>query len=90
MGVAETEVMTQEEYRKAVVDAVKQLSEDVEISKDLKEIEKKEDIPFLEQSAYDDVCHPATRRKPVWKILLHCINLCSKEYCRDRHTTRDR
>ena len=58
MGVKGTENMTQEEYRKAAVDAVKQLSEDVGIPKDLKEIVKKEDIPFLAQSAYDDACRP--------------------------------
>ena len=56
MGVEGTENMTQEEYRKAAVDAVKKLSEDVGIPKDLKEIVKEEDIPFLAQSAYDDAC----------------------------------
>ena len=55
MGVSGTENMTQEEYRKAAVDAVKQLSKDVGIPADLKEIVKEEDIPFLAQSAYDDL-----------------------------------
>lgn len=58
MGVKGTENMSVEEYRKAAVDAVKQLSEDVGIPKDLKEIVKREDIPFLAQSAYDDACRP--------------------------------
>jgi lactaldehyde reductase len=58
MGVEGTESMSQEEYRKAAVDAVKKLSEDVGIPKDLKEIVKEEDIPFLAQSAYDDACRP--------------------------------
>ena len=58
MGVEGTENMSQEEYRKAAVDAVKKLSEDVGIPKDLKEIVKAEDIPFLAQSAYDDACRP--------------------------------
>ena len=58
MGVEGTEKMSVEEYRKAAVDAVKKLSEDVGIPKDLKEIVKTEDIPFLAQSAYDDACRP--------------------------------
>ena len=50
--------MTIEEARKAAVDAVKQLSVDVGIPADLKEIVKKEDLDFLAQSAYDDACRP--------------------------------
>lgn len=63
MGVAGTENMSKEEYRKAAVDAVRQLSEDVGIPKDLKDIVKKEDIPFLAQSAYDDACRPGNPRE---------------------------
>ena len=50
--------MTLEEYRKAAVDAVRQLSADVGIPADLKEIAKKEDLDFLAQSAFDDACRP--------------------------------
>ena len=63
MGVEGTENMSQEEYRKAAVDAVKQLSKDVGIPADLKEIVKKEDIPFLAQSAYDDACRPGNPKE---------------------------
>lgn len=63
MGVSGTENMNQEEYRKAAVDAVKQLSKDVGIPADLKEIVKEEDIPFLAQSAYDDACRPGNPRE---------------------------
>jgi lactaldehyde reductase len=63
MGVQGTENMSQEEYRKAAIDAVKQLSEDVGIPKDLKEIVKEEDIPFLAQSAYDDACRPGNPKE---------------------------
>ncbi len=63
MGVEGVDSMTQEEYRKAAVDAVKQLSEDVGIPKDLKEIVKKEDIPFLAQSAFDDACRPGNPKE---------------------------
>ena len=63
MGVEGTENMSQEEYRKAAIDAVKKLSEDVGIPKDLKEIVKKEDIPFLAQSAYDDACRPGNPKE---------------------------
>ncbi len=63
MGVKDVDSMTQEEYRKAAVDAVKQLSVDVGIPADLKEIVKKEDIPFLAQSAYDDACRPGNPKE---------------------------
>lgn len=63
MGVEGTESMTQEEYRKAAINAVRKLSEDVGIPKDLKEIVKEEDIPFLAQSAYDDACRPGNPRE---------------------------
>ena len=63
MGVEGTENMTQDEYRKAAVDAVKKLSQDVGIPADLKEIVKEEDIPFLAQSAYDDACRPGNPKE---------------------------
>lgn len=62
MGVAGTESMTQDEYRKAAVDAVKQLSADVGIPADLKAIVKEEDIDFLAASAYADACRPGNPR----------------------------
>ena len=63
MGVKGVDDMPQEEYRKAAVDAVKQLSQDVGIPGDLKDIVKREDIPFLAQSAYDDACRPGNPRE---------------------------
>ncbi len=63
MGVAGVDSMSQEEYRKAAIDAVKQLSTDVGIPTDLKEIVKREDIPFLAQSAYDDACRPGNPKE---------------------------
>ncbi len=62
MGVKDVDSMSQEEYRKAAIDAVSQLSKDVGIPADLKEIVKPEDIPFLAQSAYDDACRPGNPR----------------------------
>lgn len=62
MGVPGTEQMSQDEYRKAAVDAVKKLSADVGIPADLKEIVKPEDVEFLAQSAYDDACRPGNPR----------------------------
>ena len=62
MGVEGTENMSIEEARKAAIDAVKQLSKDVGIPADLKEIVKPEDIPFLAQSAFDDACRPGNPR----------------------------
>ncbi|MBQ8568783.1 MAG: lactaldehyde reductase [Oscillospiraceae bacterium] len=63
MGVKGVDDMSQEEYRKAAVDAVRQLSVDVGIPADLKEIVKEEDIAFLAQSAYDDACRPGNPRE---------------------------
>ena len=64
MGVEGTENMSEAEYKKAAVDAVKKLSEDVGIPKDLKEIVKPEDVDFLSQSAMDDACRPGNPRDP--------------------------
>ena len=63
MGVQGVDSMTQEEYRKAAIDAVRKLSEDVGIPADLKAIVKEEDIPFLAQSAYDDACRQGNPRE---------------------------
>ena len=65
MGVEGTENMTQEEYRKAAVDAVRQLSKDVGIPQDLKAIVKDEDVDFLSQSAMDDACRPGNPKDPT-------------------------
>jgi len=62
MGVKGVDGMSQEEYRKAAIDAVKQLSKDVGIPADLKDIVKPEDVDFLSQSAYDDACRPGNPR----------------------------
>lgn len=63
MGVEGTDKMSQEEYRKAAIDAVRQLSIDVGIPADLKDIVKTEDVPFLAQSAFDDACRPGNPRE---------------------------
>ena len=63
MGVKGVDEMSQEEYRRAAIEAVKKLSEDVGIPADLKEIVKREDIPFLAQSAYDDACRPGNPKE---------------------------
>ncbi|MGN0448546.1 MAG: lactaldehyde reductase [Acutalibacteraceae bacterium] len=58
MGVEGVDKMTQEEYRKAAVDAVRKLAEDVGIPTTLKGIVKEEDIDALAQDAYNDACRP--------------------------------
>ena len=57
MGVKGVDGMSQEEYRAAAVNAVKQLSEDVGIPSKLEAL-KEEDLPFLAESAYADACRP--------------------------------
>ena len=62
MGVEGVDGMTQEEYRKAAVDAVKKLGEDVGIEMTLKGVVKEEDIPQLAKDAYADSCRPGNPR----------------------------
>ena len=57
MGVQGVDSMSQDEYRAAAINAVRQLSEDVGIPSKLEAL-KEEDLPFLAQSAYDDACRP--------------------------------
>ena len=63
MGVKGVDAMTVEEYRRAAIDAVKQLSLDVGIPADLKDIVKREDVPFLAESAYADACRPGNPKE---------------------------
>lgn len=58
MGVRGTETMSMEEYRKAAVGAVRELSQDVGIPQDLKAIVKEADLQFLSESALADACCP--------------------------------
>ena len=57
MGVKGVDEMSVEEYRKAAIDAVQQLSVDVGIPTVLEAL-KEEDLPFLAESAYNDACAP--------------------------------
>ncbi len=65
MGVSGTESMSEAEYRKAAIDAVKQLSADVGIPANLKEIVKPEDVPALAASALADACTPGNPKDPT-------------------------
>lgn len=77
MGVKNVDGMTEDEYRKAAVDAVKKLSSDVGIPSDLKAIVKKEDVDFLSESAYADACRPGNPRdtsvEDIKKLFLSLI-----------------
>ena len=61
MGV-DTTGMSQAEYRKAAIDAVRQLSVDVGIPTKLDKI-KEEDLQFLAESAYADACAPGNPKE---------------------------
>lgn len=63
MGVKGVDNMSQEEYRKAAIEAVKQLSLDVGIPANLKDIVKEKDLDFLSESAYADACRPGNPRE---------------------------
>ena len=63
MGVSGVDEMTQDEYRAAAVNAVKELSIVVGIPADLKDIVKEEDIDFLADSAVADACAPGNPKE---------------------------
>ena len=66
MGVAGVDNMTQEEYRKAAVQAVRQLGIDVGIPQKVSEVGvKDEDIRFLAESAMADACTPGNPKDPT-------------------------
>lgn len=61
MGVKNVDSMTQDEYRKAAINAVKQLSIDVGIPTKCEAI-KEEDLDFLAESSSKDACAPGNPR----------------------------
>lgn len=76
-NVPQCESMSPEEYRKAAIQAVVQLSKDVGIPQDLKAIIKEQDLDFLSKSAFADVCTGGNPRptsvediKQLYKSLL--------------------
>ena len=64
MGVEGVDSMSQEEYRKAAIEAVAKLSADVGIPSSLKQIVKEEDLDFLADSALADACCPGNPKTP--------------------------
>ena len=71
MGVANVDSMSQAEYRKAAIDAVRQLSIDVNIPQTLKEIGvKEEDLPALADAAMADVCTGGNPRPCTHDLVL--------------------
>ena len=65
MGVPGTDSMSEAEYRKAAIDAVRKLSADVGIPADLKEIVKPEEVRALAESALADACTPGNPKDPT-------------------------
>ncbi|MCR5587165.1 MAG: lactaldehyde reductase [Lachnospiraceae bacterium] len=61
MGVEGVDSMSQDEYRKAAIDAVKQLSKDVGIPEKLDKL-KEEDLDVLAKDAFADACCPGNPR----------------------------
>lgn len=55
-GINHTKRMAPEEYRKAAIDAVRQLAHDVNIPENLKGIMDIKDLDFIAESALNDVC----------------------------------
>ena len=66
MGVKNVDAMSQAEYRRAAIDAVKQLSKDVGIPQKISEVGvKEEDVRFLAESAMADACTPGNPKDPT-------------------------
>lgn len=74
MGVKGVDNMMQAEYRKAAIDAVKQLSADVGIPANLKDIVKAEDVDFLADSAMADACRPGNPKDPTKEDVVALYN----------------
>lgn len=71
MGVKGVDEMSQAQYRKAAIDAVKQLSHDVNIPETLKDIGiKKEDLEALSEAAMADVCTGGNPRPCTKELIL--------------------
>ena len=63
MGVPNVDVMDEATYRQAAIDVIQKLADDVGIPKSLSEAGvKREDIPFLAESAFNDACTPGNPR----------------------------
>ena len=62
MGVKGVDMMSQDEYRKAAIDAVKQLSVDVGIPTRCEEM-RREDLDYLASNALKDACYPGNPRE---------------------------
>ena len=63
MGVKDVDGLSTEDARKAAIDAVQKLADDVGIPRKLSELGvKEEDIPFLAKSAMADACTPGNPR----------------------------
>ncbi|MDD6468212.1 MAG: lactaldehyde reductase [Erysipelotrichaceae bacterium] len=71
MGVRNVDSMSEEEYRTAAIEAVRQLSKDVNIPQTLKEIGvKEEDLPALAEAAMADVCTGGNPRPCTYDLVL--------------------
>ena len=63
MGVPDVDAMDEATYRQAAIDVIQKLADDVGIPKSLSEAGvKREDIPFLAESAFNDACTPGNPR----------------------------
>ena len=63
MGVPNVDAMDEATYRQAAIDVIQKLADNVGIPKSLSEAGvKREDIPFLAESAFNDACTPGNPR----------------------------
>ncbi|MDP4118900.1 MAG: lactaldehyde reductase [Bacillota bacterium] len=85
MGVKNTDKMSEKEYRKAAVDAVKKLVKELALPSTLKEINIPDiELKQLAEDAHNDVCTPGNPKK-VTKEQILCIY--QKAYSKDNNVS---
>ena len=76
MGVPNVDTMDESTYRQAAIDVIQKLADDVGIPKSLSEAGvKREDIPFLAESAFNDACTPGNPRDASKEEIIVSVSL---------------
>ncbi len=79
MGVCDVDSMSEDEYRNAAIDAVKKLSTDLSIPSHLVDLGvKEEDLDFLAESAFNDVCTGGNPRDTSKEEILELYKIAFK------------
>jgi lactaldehyde reductase len=74
MGVKGVDEMSQEEYRQAAIEAVRQLSKDVGIPEKNEKI-REEDLEILAADALADACYPGNPREATKEQVIEMFRM---------------